>query len=258
MCAPLDGMGWQEPSEPPAGTASGDTGPPQGMLHRLVQLGCVSSRLPPMPPARPPQIDLVLMPATTGDFGVMPGHVPTVAQLRCAGAACCALLLVLASRCCPSSARPAAFAGLCAGVVCGRCVFKALRGAPWLPACRAWRQCTQELKSSAAACSPPCANSSTSLQQLISTSLDHCRPGVVTVHKELDKSVEKYFVSGGFAFVHPDSTADICAVRRGAVCAGVVAHGWLLGRQQLRRWLVAMPGWDGPHAPQQVGQQTHA
>jgi F0F1-type ATP synthase epsilon subunit len=35
---------------------------------------------------------------------------------------------------------------------------------------------------------------------------------VVTVHKELDKSVEKYFVSGGFAFVHPDSTADICAV----------------------------------------------
>lgn len=39
-----------------------------------------------------------------------------------------------------------------------------------------------------------------------------CRPGVVTVHKELDKTVEKYFVSGGFAFVHPDSTADICAV----------------------------------------------
>lgn len=26
------------------------------------------------------------MPATTGDFGVMPGHVPTVAQLRCAAA----------------------------------------------------------------------------------------------------------------------------------------------------------------------------
>lgn len=30
----------------------------------------------------PLQVDLVLLPATTGDFGVMPGHVPTVAQLR--------------------------------------------------------------------------------------------------------------------------------------------------------------------------------
>ena len=29
------------------------------------------------------KVDLVLMPAVTGDFGVMPGHVPTVAQLRC-------------------------------------------------------------------------------------------------------------------------------------------------------------------------------
>ncbi len=38
------------------------------------------------------------------------------------------------------------------------------------------------------------------------------RPGVVTVHKELDKDVEKYFVSSGFAFVHQDSTADVCAV----------------------------------------------
>mgnify|MGYP001133508670 CR=1 FL=1 len=28
------------------------------------------------------QVDLVLIPATTGDFGAMPGHVPTVAQLR--------------------------------------------------------------------------------------------------------------------------------------------------------------------------------
>ena len=65
------------------------------------------------------QVDLVLMPAITGDFGVMPGHVPTVAELR---------------------------------------------------------------------------------------------PGLVTVHKELDKTVEKYFVSGGFAFVHEDSTADVCAV----------------------------------------------
>lgn len=28
------------------------------------------------------KVDLVLVPAVTGDFGVMPGHVPTVAQLR--------------------------------------------------------------------------------------------------------------------------------------------------------------------------------
>lgn len=61
----------------------------------------------------------MLLPAVSGDFGVMPGHVPTVAQLR---------------------------------------------------------------------------------------------PGVVTIHKELDKQVEKLFVSSGFAFVHPNSTADVCAV----------------------------------------------
>ncbi|KAK9809861.1 hypothetical protein WJX72_000482 [[Myrmecia] bisecta] len=65
------------------------------------------------------QVDLVLLPAVTGDFGVMPGHVPTVAQLR---------------------------------------------------------------------------------------------PGVVTVHKELDKDVQKYFVSSGFAFIHADSTTELCAV----------------------------------------------
>ena len=67
----------------------------------------------------PSQVDLVLVPAVTGDFGVMPGHVPTVAQLR---------------------------------------------------------------------------------------------PGVLTIHTELDKAVEKYFVSAGFAFVHADSTTDVCAV----------------------------------------------
>ncbi len=61
----------------------------------------------------------MLLPALTGDFGVMPGHVPTVAQLR---------------------------------------------------------------------------------------------PGVITVHKTLDKEVEKYFVSSGFAFVHADSSADVCAI----------------------------------------------
>lgn len=61
----------------------------------------------------------MLVPAVTGDFGVMPGHVPTVAQLR---------------------------------------------------------------------------------------------PGVITVHTQLDKDVEKYFVSSGFAFVHADSSADVVAV----------------------------------------------
>ncbi|CAL8468352.1 g7892 [Coccomyxa elongata] len=65
------------------------------------------------------KVDLVLLPALTGDFGVMPGHVPTVAQLR---------------------------------------------------------------------------------------------PGVVTVHKTMDKEIEKYFVSSGFAFVHADSSTDVCAV----------------------------------------------
>lgn len=69
--------------------------------------------------SRASAVDLVLLPATTGDFGVMPGHVPTVAQLR---------------------------------------------------------------------------------------------PGVVSVHTTLDKEVTKYFVAGGFAFVHADSSADVCAV----------------------------------------------
>jgi len=64
------------------------------------------------------EVDMVLVPATTGDFGILPGHVPTVSQLR---------------------------------------------------------------------------------------------PGVVSVHVN-DKDVKKYFVSGGFAFVHADSTADVCAV----------------------------------------------
>lgn len=65
------------------------------------------------------QVDMVLLPAVTGDFGAMPGHVPTVAQLR---------------------------------------------------------------------------------------------PGVITIHNEMDKDVEKYFVSSGYAFVHADSTTDVVAV----------------------------------------------
>ena len=65
------------------------------------------------------QVDLVLLPAVTGDFGAMPGHVPTVAQLR---------------------------------------------------------------------------------------------PGVVTIHNEMDKDVEKYFVSGGYALVHANSVTDLLGV----------------------------------------------
>jgi hypothetical protein len=38
------------------------------------------------------------------------------------------------------------------------------------------------------------------------------RPGVVTVHTEMDKDIQKFFVSSGFAFVHADSTADVVAV----------------------------------------------
>ena len=37
---------------------------------------------PHLPALFRPQVDLVLIPAVTGDFGAMPGHVPTVAQLR--------------------------------------------------------------------------------------------------------------------------------------------------------------------------------
>ena len=95
------------------------------------------------------EVDLVLLPATTGDFGVMPGHVPVVAQLR---------------------------------------------------------------------------------------------PGVVTVHKELDKEVERYFVSSGFAFVHPDSSADICAVEAvpvddldpAAVAAGLTDYNAKLASAQAK------------------------
>eukprot|EP00899_Mesostigma_viride_P016374 jgi/Mesvir1/24738/Mv22001-RA.1 len=36
------------------------------------------------------------------------------------------------------------------------------------------------------------------------------KPGVVSVHSEGEK--KDFFVSGGFAFVHPDSTAQVCAI----------------------------------------------
>lgn len=59
----------------------------------------------------------------------------------------------------------------------------------------------------------------------------------MTVHKELDKDVTKYFVSGGFAFVHPDSTADICAVEAVKVSdldADAVRAGLQVGAATLR------------------------
>lgn len=111
-------------------------------------------------------VDLVLVPAVTGDFGVMPGHVPTVAQLR---------------------------------------------------------------------------------------------PGVVTVHKELDKSVEKYFVSSGFAFVHDNSTADICAVESvkledldpEAVRAGLAEYNAKLAASQAK-------GDDYETAAAQIGVEVYS
>jgi F-type H+-transporting ATPase subunit delta len=36
------------------------------------------------------------------------------------------------------------------------------------------------------------------------------KPGLVELHNGAD--VQKFFVSGGFAFVHPNSVTDICAV----------------------------------------------
>jgi F-type H+-transporting ATPase subunit delta len=82
----------------------------QKALHSLEQANCGQDVL---------QVELALLPAVSGDFGVMPGHVPTISQLR---------------------------------------------------------------------------------------------PGVVAVHTEVDKDVQKYFVSGGFAFAHADSSVEIAAV----------------------------------------------
>ena len=38
------------------------------------------------------------------------------------------------------------------------------------------------------------------------------KPGVLAVHIEAEKNVKKYFVSSGFAFIHADSSTDVCAV----------------------------------------------
>jgi F0F1-type ATP synthase epsilon subunit len=91
---------------------------PASTTHHA-QAAAAPRRAARAPAAAGAQVDLVLLPAVTGDFGVMAGHVPTVAQLR---------------------------------------------------------------------------------------------PGVVTVHHEQDKNIEKFFVSSGFAFVHADSSTDLCAV----------------------------------------------
>jgi F-type H+-transporting ATPase subunit delta len=74
--------------------------------------------LPHDKPYTSAEVDMVLVPAVTGDFGVMPGHVPTSAQLR---------------------------------------------------------------------------------------------PGVLTVQED-EQTSKKFFVSSGFAFVHADSTAEVCAI----------------------------------------------
>lgn len=60
--------------------------------------------------------------------------------------------------------------------------------------------------------------------------------------QELDKDIEKYFVSSGFAFVHPDSSADVCAVEAvkledldpEAVRAGLAEYNAKLGSLQAR------------------------
>lgn len=40
--------------------------------------------------------------------------------------------------------------------------------------------------------------------------ISQLRPGVVELHGAGE--VEKYFISGGFAFVHPNGVADICVL----------------------------------------------
>eukprot|EP00884_Botryococcus_braunii_P015347 jgi/Botrbrau1/2496/Bobra.0226s0052.1 len=112
------------------------------------------------------KVDLVLIPAVTGDFGVMPGHVATVAQLR---------------------------------------------------------------------------------------------PGVVTVHSELDKELEKYFVSSGFAFIHADSSAEICAVEAVKV-SDLDPEAVRAGLQEYTAKLaaVAAKGDDYETAAAQVGVEVYS
>ena len=38
------------------------------------------------------------------------------------------------------------------------------------------------------------------------------KPGVVEVRRDADREGEKYFISGGWAFVHADSSMDVVAV----------------------------------------------
>jgi len=112
------------------------------------------------------QVDLVLVPAVTGDFGVMHGHVPTVAQLR---------------------------------------------------------------------------------------------PGVVTIHKELDKDIQKYFVSSGFAFVHADSSADIMATE--AVALEELDHEAVrAGLQEYTAKLASLQGKSDDYeiAAAQVGVEVYS
>ena len=162
----------------------------------LVHCACSSSPSP----GHLLQVDLALLPAVTGDFGVMPGHVPTVAQLR-PGACCCT------SSALGSALRLSCICFLIASACTRHC---------WLAA-QSISRCTLSL-------SLLCA-------------------GVLTVHTELDKAIEKYFVSSGFAFVHADSSTDVCAVEAvklddldaDAVRSGlqVRTRGWLNPHQLL-------------------------
>lgn len=88
------------------------------------------------------------------------------------------------------------------------------------------------------------------------------RPGVVTVTKEDGAETEKFFVSGGFAFIHPDNTCSVNAVEaipladldadlaRAGMCLAlfIVMECSLVGFfsflqvwQSMRLWLVMEP-----------------
>ena len=61
---------------------SGCSLPPKRIASALLRQQVAHAHSQRNSRARAAQVDLVLLPSTTGDFGVMPGHVPTVAQLR--------------------------------------------------------------------------------------------------------------------------------------------------------------------------------
>lgn len=42
--------------------------------------------------------------------------------------------------------------------------------------------------------------------------ISQMKPGVIAVHHEREKTVEKFFTAGGFAFTHENSTTDLACV----------------------------------------------